>query len=138
MTLTIEQAQDMTRRRDAAMMAGDVESYMALWADELVDEEPLIRFDRSELRAAIEAAFIGSRVRLMVTRSLGVAESAMFYEWTIVWEDRSSGERRPQTGMTYHEVDDSGRWCSCRVYWDAADQPRRSALAEPEVADLLP
>lgn len=138
MELTFEQAKAITDRRDQAMMAGDVEAYMDLWADDLIDEGPQHCFEgKPPLRAAIEAALAAMKAVKMVTHSLAVQDDAIYYEFAIVWETRSTGERRLQTGMTYHQVDARGRLRVCREYWDPSDHPRRTAAERPEIAALL-
>ena len=73
----------------------------------------------------------------MVTRSLAVQGDAMFYEFAVVWEVRSTGERLLFTGMTYHKVDAQGRLQVCREYFDPTGKPRRTAADAPELAPLL-
>lgn len=136
MILTLERAQAMTQERDRSMKAGDVDAYLELWADDLVDEAPFFCIEgKAQLRAAIEGALAASRVVEMVTRTRAVADDAVYYEFAMVWENRSTRERTLQTGMTYHEVDAAGRWCVCREYWDPADKPRRSSAELPEITE---
>jgi hypothetical protein len=77
------------------------------------------------------------RVLEMVTRSLAVQDDAMYYEFAILWEVRSTGDRILHTGMTYHQVDSQCRFTQCREYFDPPGQPRRTVADSPEFARLL-
>ena len=92
---------------------------------------------REELRAAMDGAWTLMRPIKMVTRSLAVEADAMYYEFAVVWEVRSSGERVLFTGMTYHQVDPRGRLVLCREYFDPPGRTRRTAADSPELAPLL-
>jgi ketosteroid isomerase-like protein len=136
--LTIDQAREITNRRNAAMQAGDVSAFMDLWADDCIVEGPEHYLEgREALRASIEGAFAAMNPLGMVTRSLAVNGDAMYYEFAIVWEIRATGERLLFTGMTYHEVDARGRLQLCREYFDLPGKPRRSAATSEAIAALL-
>jgi ketosteroid isomerase-like protein len=138
MSLSLEQARSLTDRRNAAMEAGDVDAFLALWAGDCSVEGPEhLLTGKDELRAQLDAAFSAMRVAGMRTRSLAVSGDALYYEFAIVWEVRATGDRMLFTGMTYHCVDAQGRLRICREYFDPPGKPRRSAAESPEIAALL-
>lgn len=138
MPLDLEQARAITDRRNAAMEAGDVEAFLDLWADDCIVEGPDHYLEgKDELRASIERAFTAMQPAKMLTRSLAVAGDALFYEFAIVWEVLSTGDRMLFTGMTHHTVDAEGRLLRCREYFDPPGKTRRTAAETPEIAALL-
>jgi hypothetical protein len=138
MTLTFDQAQRITDQRNAAMMASDLESFLRLWSNECTVEGPAHFLDSKEqLRAAISGAFSAMQALKMVTRSLAVQGDAMYYEFAVLWQVRSSGDRLLQTGMTYHQIDGDGLLLHCREYFDPTGTTRASAAERPEIASLL-
>ena len=138
MPLTLEQASEMVAQRDESFVACDMDAYMALWSEACTVEGPEHRLEGlAELRAAIQASWDAMRPLRMETRSLAVEGDAMYYEFSVVWEVLESGHRMLFTGMTWHRVDDDGRWCECREYFDPVGTPRASAAESPAVAELL-
>jgi hypothetical protein len=69
----------------------------------------------------------------MPTRSLAVEGDAMHYEFAVVWESRSTGQRLPFTGMTYHRVDAQGLLLLCREYFESTERAR-AGTGRTEVA----
>ncbi len=138
MELTLERARAITERRNAAMRACDSEAFLELWADGCSVEGPEhVLEGKQALRAAMEAAWAAMQPIQMLTRSLAVEGDAMFYEFAVVWELRSTGKRMLFTGMTYHQVDAQGHLLRCREYFDPPGKPRRSAATAAELAPLL-
>lgn len=138
MTLTIEQARTITDQRNAAMTSCDIESFLALWAEDCIVEGPEHHLEgKEQLRSAMKAGWDSMKPLRMVTRSLAVEGDAMYYEFAVVWEVRSTGARLLFTGMTYHQVDAEGRLRICREYFDPLDKPRRSAAESAELGPLL-
>jgi ketosteroid isomerase-like protein len=138
MKLTFERARAITDARNAAMMACDSEAFLDLWADDCVVEGPEHYLEgKQQLRAAMEGGWAAMKPVKMVTRSLAVEGDAMYYEWAVVWEVRSTGARLLLTGMTYHRVDAQGRLLHCREYFDPLGKARRTAAESPELAPLL-
>jgi len=85
----------------------------------------------------MEAGWAAMKPVKMVTRSLAVEGDALYYEFAIVWEVRSTGDRILFTGMTYHQVDSRGHLLLCREYFDPLDKPRRTAAESEELARAL-
>ncbi|MFT5444772.1 MAG: hypothetical protein ACI8W3_003830 [Myxococcota bacterium] len=135
MTLTLEGANEITNRRNAAMMRGDVDAFLDLWDEACVVEGPEHYLEgKEELGTSIKAAFAAMKVVLMTTRSMAVQADVLFYEWTIVWEVRASGERMLFTGMTHHRVSDAGKLLHCREYFDPSGSVRKTVLLDAAVA----
>ena len=138
MPLTLERAQQITDQRNAAMMASDIESFLRLWSDDCMVEGPEHFLEgKQQLRAAISGALSAMQPLKMVTRSLAVQDDAMYYEFAVVWEVRSSRHRMLQTGMTYHQIDGEGLLLHCREYFDPTGKTRRTAAESPEIGSLL-
>jgi hypothetical protein len=138
MNLTFERAQQITNQRNAAMMASDIESFLRLWSEDCTVEGPEHFLEgKKQLRAAISGALSAVQPLKMVTRSLAVQDDAMYYEFAVLWEVRSSKDRLLQTGMTYHQIDREGLLLHCREYFDPAGKTRRTAAESPEIASLL-
>jgi hypothetical protein len=136
--LTLEQARTITEKRNAAMMACDVEAFLDLWADDCVVEGPEHYLEgKEQLRASMEAAWAAMQPVQMVTRSLAVEGDALYYEFAVVWKVRSTGDRILFTGMTYHQVDSRGHLLLCREYFDPIGKPRRTAAESDEIARAL-
>jgi len=136
--LLLERAKAITEQRNAAVMACDIHAFLDLWADDCVVEGPEHYLEgKEQLRVAMEAGWSAMKPMQMVTRSLAVEGDAMFYEFAIVWEVRSTGTRILFTGMTYHQVDAKGRLLLCREYFDPAESPRRTAAESRELAPFL-
>jgi len=138
MTLTFDRAQQITDQRNAAMMASDIESFLRLWSDDCKVEGPEHFLEgKEQLRAAISGALSAMQPLKMVTRSLAVQDDAMYYEFAVLWEVRSSRDRMLQTGMTYHQIDGEGLLLNCREYFDPAGKTRRTTAESPDFASLL-
>ena len=138
MELTIGRAKQITDRRNAAMLACDRKVFLELWADDCIVEGPEHRLEgKEQLGDAMEGGWAAMKPLLMKTRSLAVESDAMYYEFAVVWEVRSTGDRMLFTGMTYHQVDSQGRLRLCREYFDPPGKPRRTAAESPEIALLL-
>lgn len=138
MKLTFDRAKQITDRRNAAMMACDSEAFLALWADDCIVEGPEHYLEgKQQLRSAMEGGWAVMKPLQMLTRSLAVEGDAMYYEFAVVWEVRSTGDRILFTGMTYHQVDAEGRLLLCREYFDPPGKPRRTAAESAEMAPLL-
>jgi ketosteroid isomerase-like protein len=136
--LTFDQARTITDRRNEAMMNCDVEAFLDLWADDCIVEGPDHYLEgKQQLRESMEAGWAAMKPLRMVTRSLAVEGDAMYYEFAVVWEVRSTGDKILLTGMTYHRVDARGRLLLCREYFDPLGKPRRTAAESPELADLM-
>ncbi len=138
MKLTLEKAREITDRRNAAMLACDGEAFLDLWAADCVVEGPEHYLEgKQQLAAAMQAGWAAMKPIEMLTRSLAVEGDAMYYEFAVVWESRSTGQRLLFTGMTYHQVDAQGLLVLCREYFDPPGKPRRTAAESPELAPLL-
>jgi len=124
----LERARQITDRRNAAVLACDCDAFLELWADDCIVEGPEHYLEgKEQLGAAMQAGWAAMKPIQMVTRSLAVEGDAMYYEFAVVWELRSSGQRLLFTGMTYHQVDARGRLRLCREYFDPPGKPRRTA-----------
>ena len=99
MTLTLDQAREITDRRNEARLACDAEAFLGLWTEDCVVEGPE-HYLEGELGAAMKGAGAAMKPIYMLTRSLAVEANAMYYEFAIVWETRSTGQRLLSTGMT--------------------------------------
>ena len=138
MNITLDQASRITRLRNDAMVACDVDAFLALWADDCLVEGPQHYLEgKDALAKSIRDGLAAMKPVQMLTRSLAVNGPALFYEFSIVWEVRESGDRFLFTGMSYHEVDDDGKLSVCREYFDPPGHPRRSAAESPETAAVL-
>jgi len=136
--LTLARARAITEARNTAMMDCDIQAFLDLWADDCVVEGPEHYLEgKSQLRASIEQSWAAMKPVKMTTRSLAVEGDAMYYEFAVVWEIRSTGARMLLTGMTYHQVDEQCRLRFCREYFDPLGKPRRTAAESPELAPLL-
>jgi ketosteroid isomerase-like protein len=120
------------------MVACDADAFLALWAEDCRVEGPAHLLEgKLALRTAMEASWVAMQPVEMVTRSIAVQGDAIYYEFAIVLEIRSTGARMLFTGMTYHEVDSEGRLRLCREYFDPPGTTRRSAAESPAIAPLL-
>ena len=138
MQLTLERATEITDRRNQAVVACDIDAFLALWADECVVEGPEHRLEgKASLRAAMEGSWTAMQPIEMVTRSLAVQGNAMFYEFAMLSEVRATSDRILLSGMTYHQVDAAGRLKLCREYFDPVGKRRASAAGESRLAKLL-
>jgi hypothetical protein len=138
MAVTLEQARAILDVRDRSFVAGDIESYLSIWAADCTVEGPSHFIQgRDNLRNVIEAAWSVQEPIHMSTRSVGVADDMMFHEFVVVWERRDSNERWLHSGSTVCGVDANGHWSWLREYFDPAETQRGSVARLPAIRELL-
>ncbi len=116
-----DEAVALFERRRRAWLAGDLDAYLALWADDMrfvspVHPEPL---DRARFAAVVGASFAAARPVSFDFTHLAVAGDVVLAEWRIAIE-RPGGQRIEWCGMSVAEVRD-GLIHYWREYWNPAD-----------------
>ena len=146
MTPSQKQVEEIFERRNRCFMEADIESYMAMWAEDGFIELDGVRAEgKSSIRAAVADAWEVATVLLMETRSCAAHGNTLLNEFSIVWRHKGTGLVTLQTGMGVIELNDEGRWTCLRDYFDAssgsylddATSTRVSALNSAAVARLL-
>jgi ketosteroid isomerase-like protein len=110
------------RRRDA-WLAGDLDGYLALWAEDMTFQSP-VHAEPLRSRAAFadlvrQSAAFARPVAFEFTH-LAVDGPIVLAEWRIAIERRDGGRRVEWWGMSVAEIRDGliHRW---REYWNPAD-----------------
>ena len=107
-------------RRRRAWLAGDVDAYLALWADDMrfvspVHPQPL---DREGFATLVRASMAAVRPLAFDFLHMAVAGDVVLAEWRIAIE--RAGTRVEWCGMSVAEVRD-GLIHHWREYWNPAD-----------------
>lgn len=111
-----------TRRRDA-WLAGNLEAYLALWADDMrfqspVHAEPLR--GKAAFADLVRHSFAFARPVSFEFSHIAVAGDVVLAEWAIAVERREGGRRVAWSGMSVAEVR-GGLIQWWREYWNPAD-----------------
>ena len=110
------------RRRDA-WLRGDLDAYLALWADDMTFQSP-VHAEPLRGRAAfadlVRLSFGFARPLAFDFAHIAVAGDVVLAEWRIAIERREGGRRIEWWGMSVAEVRGGliHRW---REYWNPAD-----------------
>ena len=115
-----EEAVALFDRRRRAWLAGDVDAYLALWADDMrfvspVHPQPL---DRGRFAALVRTSMAAARPLAFDFLHIAVAGDIVLAEWRIAIE--RAGVRVEWCGMSVAEVRD-GLIHYWREYWNPAD-----------------
>jgi len=116
-----EEAVALFDRRRRAWLAGDVDAYLALWAEDMrflspTHPEPL---DREQFAALVRRSLTAGRPLAFEFLHIAVAGDVVLAEWQIAI-GRADGERIEWCGMSVAEVRD-GLIHYWREYWNPAD-----------------
>jgi uncharacterized protein (TIGR02246 family) len=118
-----EAARTLFERRRRAWLGGDLDAYLACWAEDMTFQSPVharpLR-GRAAFGELVRASFAAMRpLRFDVTR-LAVDGDAILAAWTIAVERRDDGRRLEWSGMSVADVrgDLIVAW---REYWNPAD-----------------
>ena len=110
------------RRRDA-WLRGDLDAYLALWAEDMTFQSPLhaepLR-GRAAFADLVRRSFVFSRPLAFDFTHIAVAGDMVLAEWRIAVEHRDGGRRIEWWGMSVAEVQ-GGRIRRWREYWNPAD-----------------
>ena len=110
------------RRRDA-WLRGDLDAYLALWAEDTTFQSP-VHAEPLRGRAAfgdlVRQSFAFARPVAFEFTNIAVSGDVVLAEWRIAIERREGGRRIEWWGMSVAEVQDGliRRW---REYWNPAD-----------------
>ena len=109
-------------RRDA-WLRGDLDAYLALWAEDMTFQSP-VHAEPLRGRAAfadlVRQAFAFARPLAFDFTHIAVAGDVVLAEWRIAVERRAGGRRIEWWGMSVAEVQ-GGRIRRWREYWNPAD-----------------
>jgi uncharacterized protein (TIGR02246 family) len=110
-------------RRRRAWLDGDLDAYLALFAEDLlfqspVHAEPLV--GREAFAELVRASFERMRPVSFVFRDLAVRGDVVLAEWRIETEHRESGRRIAWDGMSTCRIV-NGEIQSWREYWNPSD-----------------
>jgi ketosteroid isomerase-like protein len=116
------EAVQLFEQRRLAWLAGDLDAYLDLWADDMsfqspVHAEPLR--GKQAFADLVRQSFAFSRPLRFDFEHIAVAEAMVLAEWTIAIERRDSGHVLQWRGMSVAEVRD-GRIVLWREYWNPA------------------
>jgi len=120
---THEEAVALFERRRQAWLAEDVETYLALWAEDMrfqspVHPEPLR--GRAAFAALVRQSLAFSRPVRFDFHHIAVAGPMVLAEWSIAVERRADGQPMAWDGMSAAEIH-AGRIAWWREYWNPAD-----------------
>jgi len=120
---TLAEARALFEKRRAAWLAGDVDSYLALWADDMTFQSPVhaepLR-GRDAFAGLVRQSLEFSRPLRFDFAHIAVEGSVILAEWTIAIERRDTKSVIAWRGMSACEVRDGKiRWW--REYWNPAD-----------------
>ena len=121
--LTETEAVDLFDRRRRAWLAGDIESYLAMFAPEVsfqspVHAEPLRGLDA--FAALVRGSHANTKPLAFDFHHIAVRGDVVLAEWRIAIEHRESGRRIEWPGMSVCRIED-GRIVQWREYWNPAD-----------------
>jgi len=118
---TRDDAVTLFERRRRAWLAGDVDAYLALWADDMEFRSPVHRepVDRRGFEELVRASLAAARPLAFDFTHVAVAGDAVLAEWRIAIE-RRGGQRVEWWGMSVAELRE-GRIRRWREYWNPAD-----------------
>ena len=109
-------------RRDA-WLRGDLDAYLALWAEDMTYQSPLhvepLR-GRAAFARLVRQAFVLSRPLAFDFTHIAVVGDVVLAEWRLAVERRDGGRRIEWWGMSVAEVQ-GGRIRRWREYWNPAD-----------------
>jgi ketosteroid isomerase-like protein len=121
--LSREDALVLFEKRRRAWLAGDLDGYLALWAEDMTFQSPAhpepLR-GRAEFADLVRRAFGAARPLRFDLTHLAVEGETVLAEWRIAVERREGGRRVEWWGMSVAEMRDGliQRW---REYWNPAD-----------------
>ena len=121
--LTRDDAVALFERRRSAWLAGDLDAYLALWAEDMrfqspVHVEPLV--GRAAFAELVRFSFELSRPVAFDFAQIAVVGDAVLAEWRITVERRDSGRRIAWWGMSVCQVE-RGLIVRWREYWNPSD-----------------
>ena len=120
---TYDEAVTLFAQRRRAWLDGDLDAYLALWADDMTFQSP-VHVEPLRGRAAfaelVRQSSAFSRPLAFDFIHLAVDGPIVLAEWRIAIERRDSGRRVEWWGMSVAEIRDGliQRW---REYWNPAD-----------------
>jgi uncharacterized protein (TIGR02246 family) len=110
-------------RRRRAWLGGDLETYLALWAEDMTFQSPVhaepLR-GRTAFAELVRRSFEFSRPLRFDFTHVAVAGDTVLAEWVIAVERRADGRRLEWRGMSVADVREGliRRW---REYWNPGD-----------------
>ena len=121
--LTRDEAVALFARRRDAWLAGDLDAYLALWADDMrfqspVHAEPLR--GKAAFADLVRHSFAFARPVAFEFSHIAVVGDVVLAEWAIAVERREGGRRVAWSGMSVAEVR-GGLIQWWREYWNPAD-----------------
>jgi uncharacterized protein (TIGR02246 family) len=120
---THAEAVALFERRRRAWLAGDLDGYLALWAEDMRFRSPAhseALSGREAFAALVRRSFELARPLRFEFTHLAVDGDTVLAEWVIAVERRADGRRVEWWGMSVAEVRD-GLIHSWREYWNPAD-----------------
>jgi limonene-1,2-epoxide hydrolase len=120
--VTHDEAIALFERRRRAWLDGDLDAYLALWADDMRFQSPVHRepLDRAAFAALVRTASAGALPRAFDFTHVATVGDVVLAEWRIEVERRDDGRRIAWWGMSVAELRD-GRIVAWREYWNPAD-----------------
>jgi uncharacterized protein (TIGR02246 family) len=121
--LTRDEAAALFARRRDAWLAGDLDAYLALWADDMrfqspVHAEPLR--GKAAFADLVRHSFAFARPLSFEFSHIAVAGDFVLAEWAIAVERRDGARRVAWSGMSVAEIR-GGLIQWWREYWNPAD-----------------
>ena len=115
-------AVELFEKRRVAWLAGDLDAYLALWAEDMSFQSPVhgepLR-GKAAFTDLVRHSFEFSRPLRFDFEHIAVADPMVLAEWTIAIERRDSGQTIEWRGMSIAEIHD-GRIVLWREYWNPA------------------
>lgn len=118
---TIDEARALFARRLDAWLAGDVETYLACWASDMVFSSPVHRElrGRDAYAALLRQSTATATPRRYEIRHLAVDGDVVLAEWTMAIERRADGKVLTWDGASACAIRD-GVITWWREYWNPA------------------
>jgi len=120
---TLDEAILLFEKRRAAWLAGDLDAYLALWAEDMTFQSPVhaepLR-GKSAYADLVRQSFEFSRPLRFEILHLAAAGSMVLAEWRIALERRDGGRVIEWRGMSVCEIHD-GMIHAWREYWNPTD-----------------
>jgi ketosteroid isomerase-like protein len=107
--MTVAEAGQLFERRRRAWLAGDLDAYLDLWAEDMTFQSPLHAVPlrgRAAFAELVRLSAATAAPRRFDVHHLAVEGNMVLAEWTIAIERRDSGMRIEWTGMSVAEIRD--------------------------------
>jgi len=120
--VTRTQALALFAQRRDAWLRGDLDAYLALWAEDMTFQSPVHAepLGRDAFADLVRQSFSVARPAAFEFTHIAVVRDVVLAEWRIAVERRDGGRRIEWWGMSVAEIQDGliRRW---REYWNPAD-----------------